>query len=104
MALSSVDFPEPLVPMTITKEPSSIEISTLCKERTSLGVPALNVLAIRCVSSMGRGPCPNSIEFGKQGWQNQSEENESGRDQLQVVRIESPAQSDGNEEAEEYGT
>ena len=43
-AFSSVDLPDPLVPMTTTNEPSSIESVTPRSARTSFGVPALNVL------------------------------------------------------------
>src|SRR5512133_1645904 len=53
-AFSSVDLPEPLVPTTITNEPSSSFRSTPCSERTSLMVPALKVLRMPRSSSMGR--------------------------------------------------
>ena len=51
-ALSSVDLPEPLVPMTTTNVPSSSARFTPCSARTSLGVSGLNVLRIVLIASI----------------------------------------------------
>ena len=51
-ALSSVDFPEPFVPTTMTKDAGSIVRSMPCSDRTSFGVPAKNVLRMSLTSSM----------------------------------------------------
>ena len=43
-AFSSVDLPEPFVPMTMTNEPGSMVRLTPCSARTSFGVPGWKVL------------------------------------------------------------
>src|SRR6266487_2892175 len=101
MAFSSVDFPEPLVPITITKEPSSIKRSTFCRDRTSFGVPALNVLDICRVSSMGGRPRFLCTQFGQQIRKDQGQEHKYRRDELQVIRIQTPAQGDGHQQPEQ---
>ncbi len=61
-AFSSVDLPEPFVPMTMTNEPVSIVSVTPCSARTSFGVPGLNVLWMafdgqhRVTARPGAGP------------------------------------------------
>ena len=55
-ALSSVDFPDPFVPMTMTNEPSSTVRSTPRSARTSFGVPALKVLKTLRSSSTATSP------------------------------------------------
>jgi hypothetical protein len=45
-ALSSVDLPEPFMPMIVRNDPSSSVNDTSCSAHTSFGVPGLNVLAM----------------------------------------------------------
>src|SRR6185437_15306325 len=51
-ALSKVDLPDPLVPITITQDPSSIVRSTPQSAVTSFDVPGLNVLQTFLSSSI----------------------------------------------------
>src|SRR5262245_9637822 len=53
IALSRVDFPEPLVPMTTTQAPSSTARSTPLRAGTSLGLCGLKVFARPHASSIG---------------------------------------------------
>src|SRR4029434_4957131 len=80
IAFSSVDFPEPFVPITITNEPSSMVRSTSCKDLTSLGVPALNVFTIFFVSSMGGGPRSRHAYSREQVRQDQCQEDKRSCD------------------------
>src|SRR5579871_1304319 len=104
-ALSRVDFPEPLVPMTIRNEPWGRLSETLRRARTSLGVPGLKVLKMRSICSIGLGSF-RGLETTRLQAPQQSGHHESGKDehrgnQFQVVGTESPAQGDGHKQAEE---
>src|SRR3954453_17198211 len=89
-AFSSVDFPEPLVPMMMTQEPAVSSNVTPLRECTSFGVPGLKVLEIVRISSM----CTPHPALADEPRNNQRDENEGGRDQFQIVGAESPAQGD----------
>src|SRR5579871_5084287 len=97
MALSSVDLPEPLVPTTITNDPCSMARSTPCSERTSLIVPAWNVLRTPRSSSMRRLHFLPT-QLAQQARQNQRHEHEGRRDHLQIVWIQTPTQRDGHQQ------
>src|SRR5262245_28290305 len=111
-ALSNVDFPDPLVPITITQEPSSMLRSTPQSACTSLDVPGLNVLQTVLSSSMEHRLRLRSgyrlegarlfFELGQNPRQDQRHENEHGGDQFEIVGIEPPAQGDGDQQAEEH--
>src|ERR1051325_7540808 len=92
-ALSSVDFPEPFVPMTMTNEPSSISSETPRNARTSFGVPSKNVFR-RSRS------CSMSSQFSHQHRQHERAEDEDRGDEFQIVRIESPSKCDGDDQPE----
>src|SRR5437763_14740372 len=94
-ALSSVDFPEPFVPITVTNEPSSICSDTPRRARTSFGVPAKNVF---CNSRS----CSMPSHFLHRRRENQRAENKDRRDQLEVVRIQAPAQSQRDDQPEQH--
>src|SRR6266849_3541333 len=100
-AFRRVDFPEPLVPTTITNDPSSMVKSTPCRDRTSLGVPTLKVLRMARSSSMG---CLRllAVEMANESGNDQGQKQEQRRDQLEVVRIESPAQRNRHQQAEQH--
>src|SRR2546425_8655505 len=85
-ALRSVDLPEPLVPMTMTKDPSVIVRSTLCRARTSFGVPALNVFEIPRISSIGHSGFAFLQTLQEVG-QDEGRKHENRSDQLQIIRI-----------------
>src|SRR5262249_14318172 len=114
-AFSSVDFPDPFVPMMITKEPSSTFKPTRCNDRTSFGVPTLNVFDIVLRSSMRstrlslfrnrrrRGLRFLRFQLSDHVWKNQCDEDENGRDQLQIIRIQSPSQSNRNHQSKQDG-
>src|SRR5436853_6537430 len=89
-ALSSVDFPEPFVPITVTKEPSSICRDTLRSARTSFSVPAKNVFC----SSRSCSMPPHLLHRGRH---DQRAEHEDRRYELEVIRVQAPAQCDGDE-------
>src|SRR5262245_48891322 len=98
-ALSRVDFPEPFVPMTITNEPGSRTRSMPRKARTSLAVPAWNVFAIWVSSSISSR---SAIAHPRQGIrQDQRDEHKDGSHQLEIVRIQSCAQRDRDQQAEQ---
>src|SRR4026209_2870719 len=97
--LSSVDFPEPFVPMTITNEPASRLRSMPRKARTSLAVPAWNVFAMRVSSSISA--CSAIADALQSIWQDERGEHEDRGDQLEIVRIQPGAQRDGDEQAEQ---
>src|SRR3954454_21057168 len=94
-ALSSVDFPEPFVPMTMTNEPSSMSSDTPRRERTSFGVPSKNVLRSSRTCSM-------SLHFLQRHRQHERAENEDRGHQFQVVRIESPAQRERDDQSKKH--
>src|SRR4029077_19776408 len=87
-AFSKVDFPEPLVPMMMTQEPAASSRFTPRRERTSLGVSALNVFATFWISSMG---APQALFLAQELRHDERTEDEYGGDQLQIVGTESPA-------------
>src|SRR5262249_38403822 len=97
---SSVDFPDPFVPITITNEPSSISRSIPCSERTSFGVPGLNVLRTPRSSSTGHLRLLPP-ELRSKSRNDQRDEYEERRNQLQIVRIQSPAQRDRHQQPEQ---
>src|SRR5437016_703466 len=104
-AFRRVDFPEPLVPTTITNDPSSMVKSTPCRDRTSLGVPWLKVLRMARSSSMGcLRPRLLAIEPANESGNDQGQKQEQRGDQFEIVRIESPAQRDGHQQAEQHRT
>src|SRR5262245_30491022 len=107
-ALSSVDFPEPLVPMMIRNEPCARSRDTSVSARTSFTVPGLNIFDTWLICSMGSGSlrrdggganaqAPREVGHYERG------EDEDGRDQLQIVRIEPPAQRDRDQQPEQHG-
>src|SRR6188768_2385185 len=78
-ALSSVDFPEPLVPMMRRNEPVSSRSETLRSARTSFGVPGLNVLVMSEISSMSGGGGlrgGSRFQFAQQRGRDESDEHE----------------------------
>src|SRR5688572_10320403 len=91
-ALSKVDLPDPLVPITITQEPSSMLRSIPQSACTSLDVPGLNVLQTFLSSSIRhrfRLPSGNRLdgarlffELGQKSRQHQRNENKHGGDQF----------------------
>src|SRR5205814_3366367 len=93
-ALSSVDFPEPFVPITVTKEPSSICSDTPRSARTSFSVPAKNVFCNSRSCSM-----PSHLLHRHR--HDQRAEDEDRRHQLEVVRVQAPAQCDRDDQSEE---
>src|SRR5213080_370417 len=93
-ALSSVDFPEPFVPITVTNEPSSICSDTPRSARTSFSVPAKNVFC-RSRSCSTPPPVLHCHRY------DQRAENEDRRHQLEVVRIQAPAQGHGDDQSKE---
>src|SRR5579862_5924198 len=99
-AFSKVDFPDPLVPITMTNEPSSIARSTPCKAFTSLGVCAKKVLVTCCSSSM-RSRLSAPLQPRQQSRQDQRYKHEQRRHQLEVVGIEPGAQRQRDQQAEE---
>src|SRR3954451_21493440 len=109
-ALSSVDFPEPFVPITIRKEPDGRERETSVSALTSLGVPGLKVFDMRWISSMGsshlgQGTPARAAIFQpvRHVGQHQRGEHKNGGDEFEVVGTESPTQGDGHQHAEQYG-
>src|SRR5262245_23431087 len=110
-ALSNVDFPDPLVPITITQEPSSIVRSIPQSAFTSFEVPGLNVLKTFCSSSMEHRFRLRSrdwledarlfFELGQNPRQDQRHENKAGGDQFEIVGIEPPTECNSDEQAEQ---
>src|ERR1035438_934723 len=99
-AFSRVDFPEPLVPMMITQEPSASSRFTPRKERTSFGVPGLNVFETPRTSSMR---APQAL-FPQELRHNERAEDKYRCDQLQIVGTEAPSQRHGYQQPEEHRT
>src|SRR5580765_1190476 len=110
-ALSKVDLPDPLVPITITQEPSSMLRSTPQSAVTSFDVPGLNVLQTFLSSSIEHrfrlrsgyrleGARP-FFELAQNPRQDQRHENKCGGNQFEIVGIEPPTQGDGDQQAEE---
>src|SRR5258708_17761151 len=93
-ALSSVDFPEPFVPITVTNEPSSIRSDTPRSARTSFGVSAKNVF---CNSRS----CSMSSHLLHRRRQHQRAEDKDRRHELEVVRVQAPAQGHRDDQSEE---
>src|SRR5438270_1823815 len=93
-ALSSVDFPEPFVPITVTNDPSSICSETLRRARTSFGVPAKNVF---CKSRS----CSMPSHLLRRRRQHERAEDEDRRHEFEVVRIQAPAQCHGDDQSKE---
>src|ERR1044071_5658208 len=79
-ALSSVDFPEPFVPITMTNDPSSIASDTPRSARTSLGVPSKKVFCTSRSCSM-----PSHFQLPHQRRQYQRAEHEDRCHEFQVV-------------------
>src|SRR5947209_8255199 len=99
-ALRSVDFPDPFVPMTVTKDPSSIVSETPLSARTSFGVPAKKVFSTSRNCSMF-SPLHSRQELRQELRQHERAEDEERRHELQVVRIEAPSQRQGDDQPEE---
>src|SRR4051794_22856323 len=97
-ALSSVDFPEPFVPMTMTNDPSSICSDTPRSARTSFGVPAKNVFCNSRSCSM-----PSHFHLLHQHRHHQRAEDEDRGDELEIVRIQSPPQRERDDQSKEHG-
>src|SRR5258706_8135031 len=93
-ALSSVDFPEPFVPITVTKEPSSICSDTPRRASTSFRVPAKNVF---CNSRSCSTPPP--ILHGHR--HDQRAEDKDRRHQFEIVRVQTPAQGHSDDQSKE---
>src|SRR5439155_5615020 len=114
IALSKVDLPEPFVPMTMTHDPSSIITSTPSSERTSFGVPGLNTFEIPRVSSMrglslpllgfrNRMDAPYRLAYPLQeSGKDKRQEYKDRRDQFQIIRIQTPAERNCDEQAKEH--
>src|SRR5688572_11220796 len=106
-ALSSVDFPDPFVPMMIRNEPCGSSSDTSESARTSLTVPRLNVFDSRLMCSTLRRLRPNRplalTEPAHKIGHHERREHENRRDQLEVVRIEPPAQGDRHQQPEQHG-
>src|ERR1044071_5370872 len=110
-ALSKVDLPDPLVPITITQEPSSIVRSTPQSAVTSFDVPGLNVLQTFLSSSIEHRFRLRSgyrlervrpfFQLGPNPRQGQRHENKTSGDTFEIVGIEPPTQGDGDQQAEE---
>src|SRR5205814_9143492 len=100
-ALSRVDLPEPLVPITTTKEPFSTIRSTPRSARTSLGVPGLNTFLTSWISSMGE-PRLSRLEDLQQTGENKRREHKHGGHQLQVIRIKAQTQGNCHKQAEKH--
>src|SRR4051794_68075 len=106
-AFSSVDFPEPLVPMTMRNEPDGKVRETSVSALTSLGVPGLKVFEMRRISSMGSSHLGQGAPAGAARLQpvghvgqHQRGEYKNGGDEFEVVRAEAPAQGNGHQHAE----
>src|SRR6202045_4631189 len=97
-AFSSVDFPEPLVPMMMTHDPAVSSRLTPRSECTSFGVPGLNVFEAARISSM----CTPYAAFSDELRNNQGHEHESGRDQFQIIGAEAPAQRHRHHQSEQH--
>src|SRR5205085_7300742 len=96
-ALRSVDFPEPLVPITMRNEPSSIDRLTPRSARTSFGVSAWNVLRMAPTSSMRPPPAHSREEIGK----HERRKHKQRRQQFEVVRIQARTQRNRDEKTEQ---
>src|SRR3954451_6369122 len=94
-AFSSVDFPEPFVPMTVTNDPSSISSDTPRNARTSFGVPWKNVFS-------NSRSCSMSFHFPRQRRQHERAENEDRRHELEVVRIQPPPQRQRDDQSKKH--
>src|SRR5258706_13983290 len=94
-AFSSVDFPEPFVPMTMTNDPSSICSDTPLRARTSFGVPSKNVFR-------NSRSCSMPFHFLQERRHDERAEDEQRRDELQVIRIQSPSQREGDDQSKEH--
>src|SRR5215469_2403273 len=99
-AFRKVDFPEPLVPMMITHDPAATSRVTPRRERTSFGVPALNVFVTLHTSSMPAPPAslPEKLRYS------QCKKHENGSDQLQVIGVQPPTQCHRDQQAKQYGS
>src|SRR3989442_15008620 len=96
-AFRRVDFPEPLVPTTITNDPSSMVKSTPCRDRTSLGVPWLKVLWMARSSSMGSLRLRLlAVETANESGNDQGQKQEKRGDQFEIVPVEPTAQRAGH--------
>src|SRR5262245_14429459 len=96
-ALSSVDFPDPFVPITTTNDPGSIVKSMPASARTSFGVPSKNVLNALRISNIAWSLQyfgPQSCQFGD----DQRGQHEGRRNQLQIIGVESPSQGNRHEQ------
>src|SRR5579872_2960340 len=103
-ALRRVDLPDPFVPMMIRKDPGASVKETSDSARTSLGVAGLKVLNIRWISNIALGHphgrrAARTHALGEIRHHKRSEHKDRG-DQLEIVWIQAPAQSDRNEQAE----
>src|SRR5499425_2599500 len=106
-AFNSVDFPEPFVPMMMTNDPSCTFSSTPRSARISFGVPALNVLLTRAISSMRRLRgrfLPQRPHTFEQRRRDQRQKNKHGRSQFQVIRVQSQAQRNRHQQAKQHRT
>src|SRR5262245_30625211 len=101
-ALRNVDFPEPLVPMTMTNEPASIARSTPSSARTSLAVQAEKVLRIPMASNIPSSQqCPQAAHLAGQ---NQGQNHEDRGEELQVIGIQTRQQHHRSQKAKEHGS
>src|SRR5262249_38508207 len=96
-------FPEPLVPITMTKDPTSIVNVTSSRARTSLGVAAWKVFEMARASSMVE-PCPAFREPCYHFRKDQRRENERRSNQLQVIWIQAGSQGDRHQQPEQHRT
>src|SRR5690606_24359759 len=95
ITLRSVDFPAPLLPITVANSPSAIVRVTPRKATFSLDAPGLKVFWTCCSRSIGRGHPPGPRAQGGSllaqrrdlifdGGHRESEDDEHGRDDLEV--------------------
>src|SRR5690349_6121329 len=96
IALSSVDFPAPLEPMTLTKSPASSFRLTCCSATTSSTVPAKNVLVSDWMSRMAYLPWAQrsrqtSASPPPQRWCGKDNDHKHCSHQVEIVGTESQA-------------
>src|SRR5258708_7383577 len=105
-AFSSVDLPDPLVPITIRNELAGSLSDTSVSALTSFGVPGLNVFDMRSIASIGSRHLGERAATRLAGFQSvchvrqdQRGKDKHRSDEFEVVGAEPPAQCDGYEQA-----
>src|SRR5690554_1044111 len=103
-ALSSVDLPAPLEPMTVTNWPAGISSDKPRNARVSIGVPGLNVTLRFFALNMSTPSFAAQALFEQR--YDQCHGYQHGRHEIQVLSLQSDkvgVQRQGNEEAVEHG-